>query len=172
MPLQKIQLRPGIVRDTTNYSNEGGWFECDKIRFFSGFPQKIGGWVKTSPLSFIGVCRQLWNWITSFSDNFLAVGTNIKVYIEAGSVFYDITPLRTTLVSPATDNCVETTSGSTTVTINVVGHGCDDGAYVTISGVTGMSVVFPMLKLMLSIKLPGLITTALRSQLRRQRPQR
>jgi hypothetical protein len=137
MPLQKIQLRPGIVRDTTNYSNEGGWFECDKIRFFSGFPQKIGGWVKTSPLSFIGVCRQLWNWITSFSDNFLAVGTNIKVYIEAGSVFYDITPLRTTLVSPATDNCVETTSGSTTVTINVVGHGCDDGAYVTISGVTG-----------------------------------
>jgi hypothetical protein len=137
MPLQKIQLRPGINRDTTNYSNEGGWFECDKIRFFSGFPQKIGGWVKTSPLSFIGVCRQLWNWITSFSDNFLAVGTNIKVYIEAGSVFYDITPLRTTLVSPATDNCVETTSGSTTVTINVVSHGCDDGAYVTISGVTG-----------------------------------
>jgi hypothetical protein len=137
MPLQKIQLRPGINRDTTNYSNEGGWFECDKIRFFSGFPQKIGGWVKTSPLSFIGVCRQLWNWITSFSDNFLAVGTNVKVYIEAGSVFYDITPVRTTLVSPATDNCVETTSGSTTVTINVTSHGCENGAYVTISGVTG-----------------------------------
>jgi hypothetical protein len=137
MPLQKIQLRPGINRDTTNYSNEGGWFECDKIRFFSGFPQKIGGWVKTSPLSFIGVCRQLWNWITSFSDNFLAVGTNVKVYIEAGLVFYDITPVRTTLVSPATDNCVETTSGSTTVTINVTSHGCENGAYVTISGVTG-----------------------------------
>jgi hypothetical protein len=137
MPLQKIQLRPGINRDTTNYSNEGGWFECDKIRFFSGFPQKIGGWVKTSPLSFIGVCRQLWNWITSFSDNLLAVGTNVKVYIEAGSVFYDITPVRTTLVSPATDNCVETTNGLTTVTINVTGHGCNDGAYVTISGVTG-----------------------------------
>jgi hypothetical protein len=137
MPLQKIQLRPGINRDTTNYSNEGGWFECDKIRFFSGYPQKIGGWVKTSPFSFLGVCRQLWNWITSFSDNFLAVGTNIKVYIEAGSVFYDITPLRTTLVSPATNNCVETTSGSTTVTINVTSHGCENGAYVTISGVTG-----------------------------------
>jgi hypothetical protein len=137
MPLQKIQLRPGINRDTTNYSNEGGWYECDKIRFFSGFPQKLGGWVKTTPLTFIGVCRQLWNWITSFSDNFLAVGTNVKVYIEAGSVFYDITPLRTTLVSPATDNCVETTSGLTTVIINVTSHGCEDGAYVTISGVTG-----------------------------------
>ena len=137
MPLQKIQLRPGINRDTTNYSNEGGWFECDKIRFFSGFPQKLGGWTKTSPNTFLGVCRQLWNWVTSFQDNFLAVGTNLKVYIEAGSVFYDITPLRTTLVSPATDDCIETTTGSATVIVNVTGHGCDDGAYVTISGVTG-----------------------------------
>jgi hypothetical protein len=108
-----------------------------RFGFSQDFPRKLGGWVKTSPLSFIGVCRQLWNWITSFSDNLLAVGTNVKVYIEAGAVFYDITPLRTTLVSPATDNCVETTSGLTTVIINVTGHGCEDGAYVTISGVTG-----------------------------------
>lgn len=137
MPLQKIVLRPGIVRDTSNYSNEGGWFECDKIRFFSGFPQKIGGWVKTAPTTFIGTCRQMWNWITSYTDNLLAVGTNKKVYIEVGSVYYDITPIRETLVSPDTDNCVETTSGSTTVIINVNDHGCVDGAYVTISGVSG-----------------------------------
>ena len=137
MPLQKIQLRPGIVRDTTNYTNEGGWYECDKVRFFSGYPQKIGGWIKTSPSNFIGTCRQLWNWITSFTDNFLALGTNRKVYIEAGTVFYDITPIRTTLVSPATDDCIETTDTSTTVTVNVTGHGCETGAYVTISGVTG-----------------------------------
>jgi hypothetical protein len=137
MPLQKVQLRPGIVRDTTNYSNEGGYFDCDKIRFFSGFPQKIGGWVRTSPNNFLGTCRQMWNWITSFVDNFLAVGTNRKVYIEAGTVFYDITPIRTTLVSPATDNCIETVNGSTTVIVNVSGHGCETGAFVTISGVTG-----------------------------------
>jgi hypothetical protein len=137
MPLLKVQLRPGIVRDTTNYSNKGGWFECDKVRFFSGFPQKIGGWVKTSQSNFIGTCRQLWNWITSYSDNLLAVGTNLKVYIEAGAIFYDITPLRVTLISPATNNCIETLDTSTTVTINVLGHGCETGAYVTISGVTG-----------------------------------
>ena len=137
MPLQKVQLRPGIVRDTTNYSNEGGWYECDKIRFFSGYPQKIGGWVKSSPQTFLGTCRQLWNWITSFTDNLLAVGTNRKVYIEAGTVFYDITPIRTTLVSPATDDCIETTNGSNVVTVNVSGHGCETGAFVTISGVTG-----------------------------------
>ena len=145
MPLQKVQLRPGIVRDTSNYSNEGGWFECDKIRFFSGYPQKIGGWIKTAPSTFIGTCRQMWNWITSFTDNFLAVGTNRKVYIEVGTVYYDITPIRITLVSGgtvdpvtgSTNNCVETTINSTTVIINVLGHGCDDGAYVTISGVSG-----------------------------------
>ena len=102
MPLQKIVLRPGIVRDTSNYSNEGGWFECDKIRFFSGYPQKIGGWTKTAPSTFIGTCRQMWNWVTSFTDNFLALGTNKKVYIEVGSTYYDITPLRITLISGGT----------------------------------------------------------------------
>jgi hypothetical protein len=147
MPLQKIVLRPGIVRDTSNYSNEGGWFECDKIRFFSGYPQKIGGWIKTAPSTFIGTCRQMLNWVTSFTDNFLALGTNKKVYIEVGSTYYDITPLRITLISGgtlsplpvtgSTDNCIETTNGSTTVTINVTAHGCETGAYVTISGVTG-----------------------------------
>jgi hypothetical protein len=145
MPLQKVQLRPGIVRDTSNYSNEGGWYECDKVRFFSGYPQKIGGWIKAAPSTFIGTCRQMWNWITSFTDNFLAVGTNKKVYIEVGATYYDITPIRITLVSGgtvnpvtgSTNNCIETTNGSTTVIINVTDHGCTDGAYVTISGVTG-----------------------------------
>ena len=137
MAFLKLQFRPGIVRDTTNYANEGGYFDCDKVRFYSGYPQKLGGWLENTPERFIGTCRQLWNWVTSYTDNFLAVGTNIKVYIEVGGIFYDITPLRDTLTSPDTDDCVDTTNGSTTVNINVVGHGCDTGDYVTISGVTG-----------------------------------
>jgi hypothetical protein len=137
MPFLKLKFRPGINRDQTNYSNEGGWFECDKIRFFSRYPQKIGGWVETTSERFIGTCRQLWNWITSYTDNLLAVGTNQKVYIEVGGLFYDITPLRTTLTTPGTDDCIETTNTSTTVTINVTGHGCLVGDYITISGVTG-----------------------------------
>ena len=137
MPFIKLQFKPGVNRDTTNYSNEGSWFECDKVRFFSGYPQKIGGWIESTSERFIGTCRQLWNWITSYTDNLLAVGTNEKVYIEVGGYFYDITPLRTTLTTPATDNCVDTTSGLTTVNINVVGHGCNNGDFVTISGVTG-----------------------------------
>ena len=137
MPFIKLQFKQGINRDQTNYTGEGGWWDADKIRFFSGYPQKIGGWLKYTSETFIGTCRQLFNYITSFTDNFLAVGTNQKVYIEVGGIFYDITPLRTTLTSPDTDDCVETTNGSTTVTINVISHGCFDGAYVTISGVTG-----------------------------------
>ena len=137
MPFTKLVFRPGINRDTTNYANEGGWYECDKVRFYSGFPQKIGGWIESTPLRYIGTSRQMWNWITSFQDNYLAVGTNVKVYIEVGGIFYDITPLRTTLASPDTDDCVETTLGSTTININVTGHGCTTGDYVTISGVTG-----------------------------------
>lgn len=137
MPFLKLNFRPGVNRDQTSYSGEGGWYECDKIRFFSGFPQKLGGWIKTTPNTFIGVCRQMWNWITSYGDNMLALGTDKKVYIEVAGVFYDITPLRTTLTTPATDNCVDTTNGSTAVNINVTGHGCTTGDYVTISGVTG-----------------------------------
>lgn len=137
MAFLKLNFRPGVNRDQTSYSGEGGWYECDKIRFFSGFPQKIGGWIKATPNTFIGVCRQMWNWITSFNDDLLALGTNKKVYIEVAGTFYDITPLRTTLTTPATDNCISTTNGSTTVTVTVTGHGCDTGDYVTISGVTG-----------------------------------
>jgi hypothetical protein len=137
MPFLKLQFRPGINRDTTNYANEGGWFECDKIRFFSGYPQKIGGWVETTSGRVIGTSRQMWNWITSYTDNFLAVGTNVKVYIEVGAIFYDITPLRDTLATPETDDCIETTNGSTTINVNVTAHGCLTGDYVTISGVTG-----------------------------------
>lgn len=137
MPLQKLQFRPGLNRDQTNYTNEGGWYECDKVRFRSGMPQKLGGWLKYNIQPVVGICRSLFNWITNGSENVMAIGTNVKVYVEAGNNLYDITPLRTTLVTPATDNCVDVSNGSRVVNINVIGHGCQTGDYVTISGVTG-----------------------------------
>ena len=140
MPFLKLQFKQGVNRDQTNYTGEGGWWDCDKIRFFSGYPQKLGGWLKSTSETFIGTCRQMFNYITSFTDNFLAVGTNQKVYIEVGGIFYDITPLRetfTTSSTPSSDNCIDTTNASTTVNVNITGHGCLTGDYVTISGVTG-----------------------------------
>lgn len=137
MPLIPLRYRPGLVRDTTNYTNKGGFYECDKVRFRSGQPQKIGGWLKATIYPLIGVCRQMFNYVTSTSDNILWLGTNIKLYVDIGGNLKDLTPLRTTLTTSATDDCVETVSGSNIVIINVTAHGCDDGAYVTISGVTG-----------------------------------
>ena len=138
MPLQKLQFRPGLNKDQTNYSNEGGWFECDKVRFRSGFPQKLGGWLRYGTFTVAGICRQVFNWITTASDNYLALGTSKKLYIEAGQILYDITPIRQTFISPATNNCFTTVNGSKTVTVTIVAHGASDGDYVTFSGATAV----------------------------------
>jgi hypothetical protein len=137
MPLIDLKFRPGIVRDVTNYTNKGGFFDGDKIRFRSGSAEKIGGWLKYGVFELIGVCRQMFNYVTSFSDNILWLGTNIKLYQEVGSNLVNVTPIRASFSTPDTDNCVDTTNGSTTVNINIIAHGCVTGDYVQISGVTG-----------------------------------
>lgn len=131
MPFIKLQFKPGLNRDQTNYSNEGGWFECDKIRFLSGYPQKIGGWVKATPNYFLGVCRNMWNWITTYTDNFLSLGTDKKLYIEVGGLFYDITPLKATTVNAATFSA---TNGSAIVVVSDSGSDTNTGDFVTFSG--------------------------------------
>lgn len=135
MPLQKLQFKPGLNRDQTNYTNEGGWYECDKIRFRSGMPQKIGGWAKFMAAQLLGVSRQMFNYITTSSDNLLAVGTNKKLYVVSGQQPFDITPLRATFNPPFTDNCFTTISaGTTTVLVTILAHGASNGDYVTFSG--------------------------------------
>ena len=131
MAFIKLIFKPGINRDTTNYANEGGWYECDKVRFYSGYPQKLGGWVKYAPETFIGVCRQMWNWFTSFTDDLMAIGTDKKLYIETAAQYFDITPIRTTFTTPTTDNCIET---------GFSGTGSISGTILTISGVTSGSL--------------------------------
>jgi len=141
VPLQKIQFRPGINREGTDYSNEGGWYACDKVRFRSGFPEKIGGWIRLSNDTFLGICRILWNWVALNGANYLGTGTNLKYYIEQGGAYNDITPLRDTFnnsSSPSTANCITTTNGSNVVTINYANYGGIDNDFVTISGATAV----------------------------------
>lgn len=97
MPLQKLVLRPGVNRENTNYAGEGGFYDGDKIRFRSGYPEKIGGWQRMSPNQFLGTCRIMWNWVTNAGENYLGVGTNLKYYAETGGLFSDITPIRKTV---------------------------------------------------------------------------
>ena len=149
MPLQKLEFRPGVNREGTTLANEGGWFESDKVRFRSGYPEKIGGWVKDSGVqydtgtslqpptgSFWGVCRSLWNWLNLAGFNLLSLGTNLKFYIQDsdGGNIYDVTPIRDTI---AVASNAFTTNGTTTVTCNVPSHDAQAGDFVTISGVAG-----------------------------------
>jgi hypothetical protein len=135
MPFIKLQFKPGVNRDQTDYSNEGGWYECDKIRFRSGYPEKIGGWVKSTPTAFDGVCRQMWNWITSYQDNFLALGTDEKVYIENGGYFNDITPFNPVpLAGSNTFAVVNTQKLVTVTTTTALPSWLDSGEPVQIAG--------------------------------------
>ena len=134
MPFIKLQFKPGVNRDQTDYSNEGGWYECDKIRFRSGYPEKVGGWVKSTPTAFDGVCRQMWNWITTFEDNFLALGTDDKVYIEIGGYYYDITPFADALVGSNTFAVTNTQKLVTVTTTTALPSWLETGEPVLIAG--------------------------------------
>jgi hypothetical protein len=139
MSFIKLQFRPGVNRDQTNYSNEGGWYSCDKIRFRSGYPQKLGGWIQTTSQVFRGVCRQMFGWITSYDDNFLALGTSKKVYIDVGSQYYDITPLKvTTPAGSVTFSAVTTAPYSSVITVTDVAANVDVGDFVTFSGAVSL----------------------------------
>ena len=128
MALTKLVLKPGVNRENTRYASETGWYDCDKIRFRQGTPESIGGWVRISASTFQGVCRALWNWITLDGSNLMAVGTNLKYYIENGGSYYDITPIRTTTTGTAT---FAATNGSSVLTVTDTAHGCLVGDFVT-----------------------------------------
>lgn len=137
MPLQKLQFQPGINKESTSYANEGGWFDCDKVRFRSGFPEKIGGWAKIGSNSFLGTCRALHPWRTLGLDLFLGMGTSSKYYIESGQGFYDITPLRfTTAAGGAT--FAKVGNGDPTLTVADPSHGAVAGDFVTFSGAASL----------------------------------
>ena len=134
MPLQKILFKPGVNKENTRYTTEGGWYDCDKIRFRQGNPEILGGWQRISSNTFNGTCRSLWNWTTLGNLNLVGVGTNTKFYIQNGGAYYDITPLRVTTTlgaNPFTGN------GTTTVTVTATSHGATTDSFVTFSGVTG-----------------------------------
>ena len=136
MPLQKILFKPGVNRENTRYTTEGGWYECDKIRFRQGNPEILGGWEPFSASTYQGVCRSLWNWVLLDGTNLVGVGTNLKFYINQGGAYYDITPIRET--STINNNPFVATNGSATITVTDTNHGCVTGDFVTFSGATGL----------------------------------
>ena len=139
MPLQKLQFRPGVNRETTSYSNEGGWFDCDKVRFRFGTPEKIGGWEKYSGKSFLGTCRALKPFVALQGESYLGVGTHLKYYINEGGGYNDITPIRETTVAGAVTFAA--VNGSSTLTITDSNHGATQYDFVTFSGAASLGGV-------------------------------
>ena len=165
MPLQKLQFRPGINREGTTLSNEGGYYDCDKVRFRSGYPEKIGGWqvdggsaytsiptgtftsggVSTGATppngAFWGIAKGLINWINLATYNLLGAGTNLKYYIQnsTGGAYNDVTPIRTT--TAAGDVTFAATNGSTTLTVTDLAHGAQAGDFVCYTGAVSLGGV-------------------------------
>ena len=136
MPLQKVLFKPGVSKENTRYTSEGGWYECDKVRFRQGNPEVVGGWEPYSAATYQGVCRSLWNWVTLGGNNLIGVGTNLKFYINQGGLYNDITPIRAS--STINNNPFVATNGSATITVTDTSHGAITGDFVTFSGATGL----------------------------------
>ena len=139
MPLTKLQFKPGVNQEITSYSNEGGWRDCDKIRFRFGYPEKIGGWEKYTSTTYLGSARALHNWIALDGSNYLGIGTHLKYYIEEGQGLNDITPVRST--TAAGDVTFAATNGSTTITVTDASHGAFENDFVTFSGAASLGGV-------------------------------
>ena len=137
MTLTKIKLQPGIQKQTSNLGASGGYTDCDNVRFRYGLPEKIGGWEKTVDDKLIGVARDAHHWVALDGTRLAALGTDKKLYIYANDILYDITPERQS--NAAVSNIFTTTNGSANVTVNVNGHGANEGDIVTFSGTTSLS---------------------------------
>jgi hypothetical protein len=135
MPLTKLQYKPGINRDVTSYSNEGGWVDSDKVRFRFGFPEKIGGWVKYSTNTYLGSARSLFSWVALNGTKLLGVGTSVKYYVVQGADFNDITPLRKTTTGTATFSVA---NGATVATVTDSNNGSNAGDFVTFSSAASL----------------------------------
>jgi hypothetical protein len=131
MPLKKLMFKPGVNRENTRYTTEGGWYDCDKVRFRQGTPEKIGGWRRVSDDQYLGICRSLWAWSV-----YIGTGTNLKYYVDYVGVYYDITPIRETTVAGAVTFAA--TTGLPIITVTNIGHGGITGDYVTFSGAVSL----------------------------------
>jgi hypothetical protein len=144
VPLKKLLLKPGVNKENTRYTNENGWYISDKVRFRQGTPEKIGGWQRISVNSFLGVCRNLWNWVTLGFENLMALGTNLKFYVERGGQYIDITPIRqrnytASLTNPFTTNITAGTENK--VSVADTAHGAQAGDLVYFTGATAVGGV-------------------------------
>ena len=136
MPLASFKFKPGINKENTDYSEEGGWVNANFVRFRKGVAEKIGGWIKYAEAAFLGIGRAIHSWIAIDGTKYAGLGTTFKYYIEAGTVLNDVTPIRTT--TAAGDVTFSATNGSSTITVSDTAHGALQHDFVTFSGAVSL----------------------------------
>lgn len=136
MPFKKLEFRPGYYTEATPTDVANRYVDGDHTRFFKGFPKKIGGSQKYVPTTFLGVCRWLRTWVTLTSDKYIALGTNLKLYVNDQSAFYDITPIRSS--GTYANNPFTTSIGTKVITVAQTAHGELVGDYITIAGASAV----------------------------------
>jgi len=135
MPLTKLQFTPGINKEMTDLMDKGGWSDGNLVRFRKGLPEKIGGWTKAVTDSYLGTGRALTAWVDLDYTKYIGLGTTFKYYVNAGSDYFDVTPIRAT----TTNGIVfAATNGSTTITATDNAHGAVVNDFVTISGAASL----------------------------------
>jgi len=134
--LTKVQFKPGIDKEGTEYSADSGWFDGDRVRFRKGRAETIGGWTKYVGGAIKGVARSLFDWGSADGNKYLGIGTNLKVYVENGGAIFDITPIRQT--TSAGDVTFAATNGSSTLVVSDTSHGAVEGDFVTLSGAASL----------------------------------
>lgn len=139
MPLEPLLFKPGINKESTSYTAEGGWFDGNLVRFKKGYAEKIGGWQKYLLVSYEGTGRKLHNWVNLGGSKLLGLGTRFKLYIQEGANFNDITPLRST--TAAGDVTFAASNGSSTITVTDASHGAAQNDFVTFSGAVSLGGV-------------------------------
>ena len=159
MPLTKLQFKPGVNRETTSYTNEGGWFDVDKVRFRFGMPEKIGGWEKFSGFSYLGTARAMHPWVALDNSRYIGIGTSLKYYLnQDGGSFADITPIRAT--TAAGDVTFAATNGSSTITVTDANHGAVSGDFVTFSGAASLGGTITAGVLNQEYNITGILTSS------------
>jgi len=132
MPYATFKLKPGVNREGTAFSAQGGWFDSNLVRFRKSFPEKIGGWEKEQTSTYLGTARSLHAWVSLATTKYLSLGTTLKYYVKEGDNFYDITPIRAT--TSAGDVTFSATNGDATITVADTSHGASKNDFVTFSG--------------------------------------
>ena len=125
--LVKMDFKPGIYRESTQYAEKGAWYDVDKVRFRAGKPENIRGYETRVSSTFDGAARDLLTWADNRRLKRATFGTSKKLFEHNGDQIFDITPVS---ASTTLTNAFSVALSANTVTVSAASHGRTTGDFV------------------------------------------